>query len=148
MNIIFMLTGCKSVNNIMKNIEVEGSKCRLINEKDTHGGFLGDGEYFAKIVCSSINESNLSANWKKLPISDNLNEILNMKWCENSGCNNFYEKYNVSINLNGYYYFFDRHSESKNKYDDNELNNRSSWNFTLAILDSDTNTIYCYEIDT
>ena len=46
------------------------------------------------------------------------------------------------------YYFLDRHSESKDRYDSSDLNNRFSWNFTLALLDVDKNIIYYYELDT
>ena len=49
---------------------------------------------------------------------------------------------------NGYYYFYDRHDEATDPYDDSEFLARFSFNFTLAIYDSDTNTLYLCEYDT
>ena len=63
-------------------------------------------------------------------------------------CLPVYERYEISDIKNGYYYFLDRHSESKDRYDSSDLNNRFSWNFTLALLDVDKNIIYYYELDT
>ena len=71
-----------------------------------------------------------------------------MEQCDDNGCKNIYERYSIPKIENGYYYFLDRHNESNDKYDDTNLNNRASWNFTLAIMDIDTNIIYYYELDT
>ena len=48
----------------------------------------------------------------------------------------------------GCYYFRDRHGESQDPTDESGLFNRGSWNFTLAIYDSQTGTLYYYELDT
>ena len=48
----------------------------------------------------------------------------------------------------GYYLFIDRHSDSFDKYDETEINNRSSYNFSLAIYNSDLKEMYFYEMDT
>ncbi len=40
----------------------------------------------------------------------------------------------------GYYYFRDRHSQSQDPTDDSELFGRGSWNFILAVYDSQTGT--------
>ena len=146
--ILCLIVGCSLENKqgtILKRMEINDSKCKIEKDIDNHKGFLGDGDYFAKINCSKIN---LSKNWKKLPLSDSLNQIVQMEQCDADGCKNIYKKFSIPNIKNGYYYFLDRHNESKNKHDDTDLNNRSSWNFTLAILDSDTNTIYYYELDT
>ena len=76
------------------------------------------------------------------------NEATEIKHCNGKDCKNIYERYNIPTIENGYYYFKDRHSESTNKYDYTDINNRPSYNFTFAILDKDTNTIYYYELDT
>lgn len=49
---------------------------------------------------------------------------------------------------NGYYFFYDRHSKSLSPFRDEDLFSRSSFNFTLAIYDADTLTLYYYELDT
>lgn len=137
-----------NLNFISKNIEITNYGCEIKSEKDTHGGFLGDGDYFAKISCSKINYDELSSNWKELPITDTLNSIMEMIQCNEKACKSAYERYSIPNIVNGYYYFIDRHSESTNKYDDTNINTRSSFNFTLALLDKDTNIIYYYELDT
>ena len=48
----------------------------------------------------------------------------------------------------GYYLFIDRHSESKNKYDTENLNNRYSYNFTIMLYDDINQMFYYYELDT
>ena len=130
------------------NLELDVTSCNLETFKDTHSGFLGDGDYFARIKCSNINYNELSSNWKKLPLDDAINKVLSMKFCDGDECKDIYEKYLIPDIVNGYYYFYDRHSDSKDKYDTKELNNRSSWNFTLGIIDLDTNIVYYYKLDT
>lgn len=144
--ILFLVTGCSN-NNVISNLGLNKDNCKIIEEKDTHSGFLGDGDYFVKIKCSKI-EDKLNKKWKELPISEPLKEATELEQCNSKSCENIYERYNIPNIENGYYYFKDRHSESTNKYDDTDINNRPSYNFTFAILDKDTNTIYYYELDT
>ena len=144
--ILFLVTGCSN-NNVISNLGLNKDNCKIIEEKDTHSGFLGDGDYFAKIKCSKI-EDKILKKWNKLPISEPLKEATELEQCNSKSCENIYERYNIPDIENGYYYFKDRHSESTNKYDDTDINNRPSYNFTFAILDKDTNTIYYYELDT
>lgn len=49
---------------------------------------------------------------------------------------------------NGLWYFYDRHSESKDPADDAELFNRFSYNFTFAVFDADRDRLYYLEFDT
>ena len=136
-----------SLKRITNNIEISPSSCRLEEEVDTHGGFLGDGDYFAKLSCSKL-DNKPSKHWKELPLSEYLDKATKTLQCMGDGCKDIYERFNIPNVVNGYYYFLDRHSESDNKYDDTNLNNRTSWNYTVAIFDKDTNIIYYYELDT
>ena len=136
------------IKKMSERIEINIDECQIENREDSHGGFLGDGEMFSKISCPNIKYEELSSNWKELPLSDSLNEVTHLKQCIDDGCNDIYERYLIPTNINGYYYFLDRHSDSRDKFDDSEINIRSSYNFTLAILEKDTNTIYYYELDT
>ena len=146
--LIVLVSGCSNnrLKSISESIELDVSNCKIEKDIDTHGGFLGDGEQFTKITCSSID--NVSSNWKKLPLTEPISKAIELIQCVGDGCKNVYERYDMPHVTNGYYFFLDRHSESINKYDDTIINERSSWNFTLAILDNDTNTIYYYELDT
>ena len=49
---------------------------------------------------------------------------------------------------NGYYFFIDRHSQSTNKYEYNEIHNRASWNYSIAVFDREANILYYYALDT
>ena len=50
--------------------------------------------------------------------------------------------------MSGWYYFYDRHTESLNRNDPSDILERSSFNFDIAIYDADTDTLYYISIDT
>lgn len=123
----------------------------VVDEADTHGGFHGDGSYYLILDCSENREKALEnvKGWKELPLSKNLNII--MYGGEKDGMTygyNLAEEAKIPEIKNGYYYFFDRHSESTDASDDTNLLARASFNFTLAIYDSDTDRMYYFEFDT
>ena len=51
---------------------------------------------------------------------------------------------------NGYWFFEDRHTKAKDKYDYSEMfnSNRASSNFSVAVFDTDTKILYFYALDT
>lgn len=115
---------------------------KVISENDSHEGFHGDGLYFSEIKFSddsTLERIKTNTKWHKLPLSKNLNEFI-------------YEPLDDGIKMpkitNGYYYFYDRHSESSNPYDDTELLSRGSYNFTVMIYDCDSDTLYVCREDT
>ena len=123
----------------------------VVEEMDTHGGFVGDGSYYLILDCSDNTEDALSivADWNELPLSENLNLI--MYGGEKDGKTYGYdlsEEAHMPVIENGYYYFEDRHSEAKDVSDDSELFSRASYNFSLAVYDSETNRLYYFEFDT
>lgn len=113
----------------------------IVEEKDTHGGFHGDGTYNLILDCSgnSNRAHEIIKNWEKLPLSDNLESVI---------YGNFTKEINWPTIRNGVYKFIDRHSESTNKSDDTDLLSRHSFNFSIAVYDLDTNTLYYFEMDT
>lgn len=145
--LIFLLTGCSSTKeNVSYIIDTDLSECSIIKKTDTHGGFLGDGELFVKLECNS--DLKLNEHWKELPLEDTLKEASLLNICDNNGCLDMFERYGIPKELKGYYYFLDRHSESKDKYDSSSINSRVSYNYSLSFYDSDNKIIYYYEIDT
>ena len=123
----------------------------VVEEQDTHGGFHGDGSYYLVLDCSDNVETALSnvADWHQLPLSENLNLI--MYGGEKDGVSygyNLSEDAHMPVIKNGYYCFKDRHSEANSPSDDSELFSRASFNFTLAVYDTDTNKFYYFEFDT
>lgn len=140
-----ILSGCGKSDELASlskqcGIELVGGTIESVN--DTHGGFHNDGCKQVVIQCSDdsiTEEMETNEHWRKLPLTDNLSEFL-------------YKPYDDSLEIpeieNGYYYFIDRHSESNNPYDDTDLLDRHSYNFTIAIFDTDTNSLYFVEYDT
>ena len=145
--LLLLVTGCSilSNNSIIKDMGISNNTCQIVKEKDTHGGFLGDGDYFAKIKCDNLQVSDLTKSWYILPLPEELKEVTEMEHCNSKDCKNIYERYNIPSIENGYYYFLDRHPDAK---DNANINDRSSYNFTLAIADLDNSIIYYYELDT
>lgn len=145
---IMILGGCgtnKKSEYISKIIGIEEEKLQIIKEKDTHSGFMGDGNYFAKVKCKDFI---VSDNWKKLPLTDSILEVLNMEHCDKKDCKNVFDRYDIPKVEDGYYYFVNRHSNVTNRYDSTNLGESKSYNFTIAIYDNKTKMMYFYELDT
>lgn len=123
----------------------------VAEEKDTHGGFQGEGSYYLILDCSqnSNRAHEIIQGWKELPLSNNLDLV--MYGGEIDGVSygyNFAEEAHWPTISNGVYKFVDRHSESVDKSDDTNLLNRYSFNFSVAVYDLDTDTLYYFEMDT
>lgn len=145
------ITSCyhdKRISHIEKYIETKIGKCELVREINTHGGFLGDGDYFIELNCSKLDDTEIKINWKKLPVSEELQKPLELKQCRGDGCKDIYERYNIPNIENGYYYFYDRHSDTTNYRNEELINERSSYNFSVGLYDVDHKTLYFYELDT
>ncbi len=145
LSLILSLSGCGQKNPLSDFAEMSGvslTEGRIVSEEDSHGGFHGDGyrlivaEYSDDGIASEISGKE---NWRELPLSENLNTFV-------------YQPYDERISIprteHGYYYFYDRHSECDHPYDDADFLNRHSFNFTLAIYDTDKNRLYLLEYDT
>ena len=143
LSLVILLSGCMKDNKPLKVLKLDEKTCKIAKNIDTHGGFLGDGERFSKIECNSVNIE----EWNNMPLPKEIDEVLSMEICDNKSCKSTYERYSIPKNK-GYYYFIDRHSDSKDKFDYKDLNKRSSYNFTLGIYDDTKNIIYYYELDT
>ena len=65
--LLVLVTGCSILNcsndSIISDMGIKDTTCEIVEGKDTHSGFLGDGDYFAKIKCSKI-EDKLNKKWK------------------------------------------------------------------------------------
>lgn len=90
--------------------------------------------------------------WNKLPLTDNLNVVVYGKESPSESLGPYVTdddgKTIFPVVENGYYFFMDRHSESKGINDDTNILNRYPFNFTIAIYDTDNQTIYYCEFDT
>ena len=81
LSICLMVTSCKfgtAKQQIKRELNIDVSKCSIEKDKDTHGGFLGDGDYIAVLDCNN-NFNNMKKkllSWNKLPLSENLQLIM------------------------------------------------------------------------
>lgn len=122
----------------------------IIQAEDSHGGFHGDGTAYAILDCSQNREKarELVAGWKELPLPENLS--LTFYGGERDG---MYYDFDLADQANmpkvehGFYCFQDRHSKSIDS-SDAEIFDRGSYNFSLAVYDSDTGRLYYFELDT
>lgn len=123
----------------------------VIQTEDTHGGFQGEGMTGVILDCSENREKALElvADWKELPLSENLS--LMFYGGERDGV---YYAYDFAAQANmpkvehGFYCFQDRHSKSTDSGSDAEILDRGSYNFSMAVYDSDTDRLYYFELDT
>ena len=71
----FLLSGCifktSSIKYLKKSLGVDISSCKIIEDENTHGGFLGDGTRFIKATCDENIIKQIS-KWRNLPPSDNI----------------------------------------------------------------------------
>jgi len=165
LSIILSLSGCgnKDIrNDISDSIKINVSSGRIVEESDSHGGVHGDGMLLQKLSFEDdkvLNEIKGNQNWKQFPVSRNVEAIV-------YGMKEETEETEDSVHIcgpyltgedgeaiipeiqNGYYYFYDRQSESEDPYNDEEVLNRASFNFILALYDSDHNVLYYVEFDT
>ncbi len=113
---------------------------KVIKLFDTKGGFLGEAKVLLELQYSNEDykaiEEQISAQkyWKKLPLEDDLTEhLLGLDF---------------ELPQNGYYLFYDRHSEADFQYDYKKMKKRHSMDFSVLILDNDAKKIIYIEKDT
>lgn len=146
------------ISYISKELRVDVSAGTVQQNQDTHGGFLGDGHCVVELSFSHedrpalLAEIQKSSFWKPLPLTQNLTYALYGGDFGDGEKSPYFDNEDGQPFLpeveNGYYFFLDRHSESTHLTDDAPLFSRASYNFTLAIFDLDTNTLYYFEMDT
>ena len=134
----------------MLDIDISGET--VINHVESHGGFNGDGMTFCSLeITNDDTVEEIKSEWKELPLTDNLTIIAyGVKDGTSSIGPHISEdgKALFPIVENGYYYFYDRHSDSKDHFDDTNVLDRSSFNFVVAIFDTDTNRLHYSKFDT
>ena len=127
---------------------------------DDHGGFHGDGTAFAELKCSDsgvLDQIMEDSDWKAFPL-DRTAQALVYGVTEQTGT----EETGIMVYQTGpyltgeegdplvpeiregYYRLIDRHA----KAGETDLLDRASLNFTLALYDTDTDTLYFCEMDT
>ena len=139
-------------DSLSKHFDFKTSEFVILEEKDTHGGFHGDGSYYLILDCSQNVEKarGIVENWTPLPLSETLHIV--MYGGEKDGINygyNFAEEAHWPTIENGVYKFVDRYNGYlKDRSDDSEMLDRYSVNFSIAVYDLDSDILYYFEMDT
>ena len=148
-----LLTGCGKNSRASRAMEIADDlgirESVLLTLEDSHGGFHGDGDTFVVLKAPGFQPGE---DWQEFPLPENLSIALwggtagQTQWgsllTDDSG-----EPLMPEVE-NGYYWFRDRHSKSTDETDPSALLTRSSFNFTLAVYDADSEKVYCFEKDT
>ena len=153
--VCFIFSSCSTVGSGQNDyFGFKTSVFTVVDEKDTHGGFHGDGDFYLILDCSGKAEraKELIGSWKPLPLTENLQRVMDMT-CSGMEDGVYYTKTLAEIAHwpiieNGVYKFIDRHSNATDESDDTDLFNRYSYNFSIAVYDLDTDMLYYFEFDT
>ena len=154
-----VMTGCQAKEGriqkkISDSLGVDVKEGTIVASEDSHGGFHGDGMYFVTLSFSNrtfLDQASGVQGWDSLPLSENLTKLVYGIEDDTSKIGPYLTKEIgepvIPDVQNGCYYFLDRHSQSVDGYDDNDVLNRGSLNLTIAIYDMDTGTLYYMEYD-
>lgn len=146
-----------SIKRISNTLGVDLSKGNVVQDINSHGGFLGDGITFKEITFTDNGQvitDKIKSNdgWCELPLTENLRKAVygrvQKPYVLGQLVSNDEGEPLFPLIENGYYFFYDRNSESKDSKDDTDLYNRNSYNFTIAIYDTDRHILYYFELDT
>ena len=155
MILLVSLQGCtkkESIDNeLSKNLNTKIISGDITKSEDTHGGFHNDGE---RIIVIQYNDdsantilSNIQENgkWNEFPMDENLNFLIyGGKKGDMYYGYEFAKKAGIPKIEHGYYYFLNKQTNNQ----DTDVLNSPSLNFVIAMFDSDSNTLYYFEVDT
>lgn len=140
--------------NVAQELGVSLPETVSVGYEDTHGGFHGDGETFVTLTFSADDAAALQAQlaeqgWQPLPMEGEMRAAVYGGALDgvNYG-DGVFARYSVSAPVNGWYWFFDRHSEATDPHSADGLLGRYSMNYSAAVFNADRNTLYYYELDT
>jgi len=144
------------INNYKNRIGVSlPDKSKILKSLDDHGGFHGDGEAYSEIQLTKegaekfTRDAKETGKWKALPTSVQIDIIIYGGKYEGTTYSNGKLARNIPRNIkNGIYFVRDRFAEKYPEQKATSINSRSAYNITIAILDSDTNKLYIYDLDT
>ena len=162
-----LLTACGggSARSVQEEVAVtlglDLSGCEVVSSWDDHGGFHGDGTAFARIKFSDsqvLEQIQKSGQWKAFPLDETVQALVygvtEQTGTEETGIAVYQTGPYLTDDDNnllipeiqeGYYRLIDRHPEAEEGTD---ILHRYSFNFTLGIYDTETNTLYFFQLDT
>ena len=136
----------------MIGIEISDEDMNMINHIETHGGFHGDGTTFYSMeIINDDTIEEIKSEWKELPLTENLTALIYGLEDESASIGPYISEDGEALFPNvdhGSSSFFDRPDESEDHFDDVNVLSRHSFNFVIAIFDTDTNRLYYTKFDT
>lgn len=147
----FSACGSKSVQEtVSAELGIDASGGKEISATDTHGGFHGDGVSSVALSFSDLSvldEIKGNAEWKAFPLDDTVQALVYGVNDETSSIGPFINDGTgnplVREIQNGYYILIDRQKDQEI-----DILERSSFNVTVGLYDTDTNTLYYCTLDT
>ena len=153
---VFSLTACGSQEPqeiVSEALGVDASSGSAMSSMDTHSG-NGDGTSFVVLHYDGdemIKQIKADAAWQPFPLDETVQTLVYGVSDATSSIGPFLTdedgKALVSEIANGYYRLIDRQVE-EDQATGADILNRASFNFTVGLYDTDTNTLYCCELDT
>ena len=151
--VLFAFAACSSEsvqNTVSAELGIDVSGGEELSASDTQGGFHGDG---VSSVALSFNDLNVleeirgNAEWKPFPLDETVQALVYGVKDETSSIGPFINDGTgtplVREIQNGYYILIDRQEDQET-----DILDRPSFNVTVGLYDTDTNTLYCCTLDT
>ena len=132
---------------ISEKLGIDAGAGILVTSMDDHSGFHGDGTSYAVLSFESEElERQIGApgGWKALPLTENIQTVVYGVRTETSFSGPFIDVTIPRVER-GYWYFYDRKRDTAS---DGQVLSAGSFNYTIAIYDSDTDRLYFCEYDT
>ena len=158
---LFALSACSWINPfdahnyIEKRLFITLPNEAAIEYEDSHGGFHGDGEFFAKVTFTDneakdfLNSIRQNEKWYSLPMEKDLSLLVfggkdgDMTYGYRS------DKMKPAQDIkNSVYFFRDRFAEQYKNDVSSGLLGRASYNYSIGVYDEDNRVLYVYERDT
>ncbi|MCB7514907.1 hypothetical protein LI073_13060 [bacterium 210917-SL.2.15] len=146
------LTACKSEssqNIVSEALNIDVSSGSEVSHYDTHSG-NGDGVSCIVLSFSDssvLEEIKINTEWKAFPLDETMQALVYGVEDETEKVGPFLSDGDgnplVAEIQNGYYCLIDRHSDTETN-----ILERHSFNFTVGLYDTDTDTLYFCELDT
>ncbi len=150
-SLLLLFPGCRRadpLDALSEQLSVDLTGAEQLYEEDSHGGFHGDGESLTVLQLSAsaatelASAESLLAGWQPLPLPKSLSQAVYGDGNHQALLDGFPES------EDGFYWFYDRHSGSTDPQDPSDLWKRPSFNFSLALYDSESQQLYYAEFDT
>ena len=149
--LLSVLTACGAKSDeVAKVLGLDVSKGEEISNYDTHGGSHGDGTTCIAYRFDDdtiLEEIKSSSEWSEFPLDDTVQVLvygLSDGTTQIGPMLNDNEGHPIVPEIqNGYYLLIDRQNDATA-----DILHRYSFNFTLGLYDTDTNTLYLCELDT